>query len=78
MIVAATGKGHYGVVSSQLLEKGGPVNQAMNTGASPVFVAAQNGHKDIVALLLEKGAAVNRVTTLTLTLTLAPTLNPKP
>ena len=36
------------------------VNQAMSNGATPLFIAAQNGHTETAKLLLEKRADVNQ------------------
>ena len=37
------------------------VNQADNRGIGPVYMAAQNGHADILKLLIEAGGDVNKV-----------------
>ncbi|OQR81825.1 ankyrin 2,3/unc44 [Thraustotheca clavata] len=37
------------------------VDQADNDGATPFFIANQNGHKDLVSLLLSNGATVDQV-----------------
>lgn len=43
-----------------LLDHGAAVNQAMNDGASPLWIACQNGHEACARLLLDGGADVNR------------------
>ena len=42
-----------------LLSKGAAVNQARDDGATPLYMAAQGGHRAIVELLLSKGGGVN-------------------
>ena len=44
-----------------LLEKGAEVDRAMKDGATPLYIACQNGHVDAARLLLERGAEVDRV-----------------
>ena len=44
-----------------LLAKGADVNARSKEGATPLHIAAQEGHKDVVLLLLTHGAAVNPV-----------------
>ena len=39
-----------------LLEKGADVESKSNIGQTPLLLAAWNGHKAVVKLLLEKGA----------------------
>jgi ankyrin len=38
------------------------VNQAMKSGATPLFMASQEGHLEITRLLLEHGAAIYQAT----------------
>ena len=45
---------------SRLLEAGADVNQVMQDGAAPLFIAAHNGHEAVVSRLLEAGADVNQ------------------
>jgi hypothetical protein len=42
-----------------LLEKGADVNAKVQSGATPLMMAAEQGNLDIVRLLLDKGADVN-------------------
>jgi ankyrin repeat protein len=37
------------------------INQADNEGVGPVYVAAQNGHSDILKLLIKAGGDVNQL-----------------
>jgi ankyrin repeat protein len=46
-------------VVRELIQAGANVNLAMNDGATPAYVASQNGHTDVLALLLKNGADVN-------------------
>ena len=43
-----------------LLEWGADVNKAMDKGATPLFIAAQNGHETVIRSLIEFGAEVNK------------------
>ena len=43
-------------VARFLLCQGADVNSRMIDGASAVFLAAQNGHEDIISFLFESGA----------------------
>ena len=46
-----------------MLAAGADVNQAKTDGATPLFIAAQNGHAEVVAQLLAAGADVNKAPT---------------
>lgn len=41
------------------MEKGALVNQNRPDGSTPLFIAAQNGHTEMISLLLQHGADVN-------------------
>ena len=41
-------------------QQGALVNQAVHNGVTPLHVAAQNGHREVVELLLKQGAAINQ------------------
>ena len=43
-----------------LIEAGADVNKAMDDGATPLYVAAQEGHEAVVRALIEAGADVNK------------------
>ena len=43
-----------------LIEAGADVNKAMDNGATPLYMAAQNGHEAVVRALIEFGADVNK------------------
>lgn len=42
-----------------LISGGGDVNLCNKNGASPVYIAAENGHAEAVRLLLDNGASPN-------------------
>jgi len=42
-----------------LLDNGASVNHTRNTGATPLFVACQDGHESTARLLLGEGATVD-------------------
>ena len=44
----------------ELIKAGADVNQATSEGSTPLYVAAQNGHEGIVALLIQAGADVRK------------------
>jgi ankyrin repeat protein len=44
----------------ELIKAGADVNQATSDGATPLFLAAQNGHESCVALLIQAGADVRK------------------
>ena len=46
-----------------LLKREANVNAANEDGTTPLFIAAEKGHRDIVALLLDHGADVKQTTT---------------
>jgi ankyrin repeat protein len=57
-------KGHKKTLE-KLLRKGSrnrDVNQQNRIGVTPLFVASQNGHEEVCALLLSHGASVNQAT----------------
>jgi len=43
-----------------LLEKGAAISPRSSDGVTPLFMAAQDGHKEVVELLVKKGAPVNQ------------------
>jgi ankyrin repeat protein len=45
------------------LKAGANVNQQSKDGASPLYMASQEGHSDVVDILLEAGADVHQATT---------------
>ena len=42
------------------MEKGGDLEKVMHNGATPLFTACQQGHLEVVRLLVEKGADVDK------------------
>lgn len=44
----------------ELLESGAQVNISMKDHASPLFIAAQNGHRNVCVLLINRGAVVDK------------------
>jgi len=47
----------------ELIQAGADVNVKNKTGITPLYMAARNGHDEIVTALLEAGANVNAATT---------------
>ena len=45
-----------------LLARGADIDKAKNEGAAPLYVAKQEGHVDVVSVLLEQGADINKGT----------------
>ena len=43
-----------------LVEQGADINKAINTGATPLFMASQNGRVEMVRMLLEHGADIDK------------------
>ena len=43
-----------------LIEAGADVNKATDVGATPLYIAAQNGHEAVVRALIELGADINK------------------
>ena len=54
-LLDASRKGDFASVKS-LLEKGAALEAKTSYGQTPLYLAAMNGHEDVVKLLLEKGA----------------------
>jgi len=48
---------NYLAVARLLLENGAEVNLAMNDGASPLYLACENGLVDVASLLLQTARA---------------------
>ena len=44
----------------ELIKAGADLNQATSDGATPLYVAAHNGHEGIVAVLIQAGADVRK------------------
>ena len=57
-LMKASFAGNYENIEN-LLSGGTDVNQQDNNGNSPLLLASQNGHTDVIKLLLEKGAQMN-------------------
>ena len=60
VLVYACRLGRKEVVNWLLAQQGVSVNQTKGDGATPVLIAAQNGHLTVVQALLEAGASVNQ------------------
>ena len=54
-LLEAARKGDLATVKT-LVEKGAAVETATSYGQTPLYLAAMNGHEDVVAFLLDKGA----------------------
>ena len=50
----ASEQGHHSIVK-KLLESNANIEQAKNSGSTPIYAASQNGHPDIVQTLLNAG-----------------------
>ena len=48
------------VVLRLLITAGALINQAMNTGVTPLWMASRKGHVDVVRLLIDAGALINQ------------------
>ena len=57
-LLVASGDGNFNMVS-ELLNKGAYVNAKNNSGETALIKASEKGHKDLVNLLLAKGADWN-------------------
>jgi len=44
----------------KLVENGADINRERNNGATPLFIACQNGHENVVKYLLEHGVNINK------------------
>ena len=42
-----------------LLEQGADIHKARNSGSTPLFIASQNGHVEVVRMLVEQGADIH-------------------
>ena len=58
--MVACEKGHEEVVRVLVEEGGADVNQGDDNGRTPCFMAAMNGHVDIIRLLHEYGADIDK------------------
>jgi ankyrin repeat protein len=47
-------------VLAVLIQAGADINQAMETGCSPVLFAARNAHRAVLAMLIEAEANINQ------------------
>ena len=52
-------KGHLDVVRELLCADGIQVNRSLTDGQSPVLAAAEEGHSEVIKLLVAAGADVN-------------------
>ena len=43
-----------------LIKAGAGINKAKDNGVTPLFIAAQTGHKTVVRVLIELGADINK------------------
>jgi len=59
-LIEAVQQGQVERVKKILDADGGLVNQRDETGAAPLHYAALNGHRQVVQLLLKRGASINR------------------
>jgi hypothetical protein len=57
-LLTASRKGDLTAVR-QLIDKGAAIETKTAYGQTPLFLAAMNGHEDVVRFLLEKGASTN-------------------
>ncbi len=57
-LLAASRKGDLGAVKT-LIEKGAAIEAKTPYGQTPLYLAAMNGHEEVVRLLLEKGATAD-------------------
>ncbi|HLY60718.1 MAG TPA: ankyrin repeat domain-containing protein [Terriglobia bacterium] len=60
-LIAAVGQGNMEQANAILDADNGLVNQKDASGATPIHYAAFNGHRDMVRLLVERGADVNSI-----------------
>ena len=51
------------MICELLLENGANPLTETKAGASPLYIAAKNGHKDVVRILLKFGADVTKICT---------------
>ena len=47
---------------SALISAGASVDQAIEDGATPLYIAAHNGHISVVSALISAGASVDQAT----------------
>ncbi|KAJ4161574.1 uncharacterized protein LMH87_007605 [Akanthomyces muscarius] len=62
MLESALENGAHPVVDRLLKEGRGKINHILDNGQTPLMTAACNGHKDVVDLLIQRGADVNQRT----------------